>query len=419
MVFIVVIGLTFTRCNEVDLNDDPVEETEVDIYKVATVNIVTTNNADIVSKEDYTGCSVEIRSENEKWNFSGTGSVRGRGNSTWLWYPKKPYRIKLDEKASILGLGENKDWVLLADYRDPTHLMNAFVFTIGQKLEMPFTNHIRYVEVTVNDEYVGLYSLTEQVEEGKSRVAIDEDNGYLLSLDADDGPELAPEESDNFWSSVYHMPVCVKNPDIDSNDQLDQIKAEFASLETAIKNADYSEVEQLLDIPSFIDFMLIQELVYNVEVAAPRSMYLHKDVNGKWTMGPLWDFDAGYDFDWGTMTTGHNFFMDHRELVLGTSPLNHTGGYVVPGFFTDLFRSQQFVSEYKTRWLAIEDQIMSDYWPATYAYAEAFSEAMARDAARWPINKNNETEILRMKQWLATRVNYLSSVINNYPAGTN
>ena len=419
LVFIIVIGLVFTRCNEVDLNDDPVEKSEVEKYKVATVNIVTANNAEIVSKEDYTDCSVEVRSGNEKWNFLGTGRIRGRGNSTWLWYPKKPFRIKLDEKASVLGLNENKDWILLADYRDPTHLMNTFVFTVGQQLEMPYVNNIRYVEVNLNGEYLGLYSLTEQVEEGKNRVAIDEENGYLLSLDADDGPELAPEESDNFWSSVCHMPVCVKNPAIISGDQLTQIKTEFATLETAIKNANYSEVEQLLDIPTFIDFMLIQELVYNVEVAAPRSMYLFKDVDGKWTMGPLWDFDAGFDFDWGTMYTGHNYFMNHRELVLGTSPVNHTGGYIVPNFFTDLFKSKQFVAEYKTRWLAIEDKIMTECWPATYAYAEQFADAMKRDAERWPINKDNENEIQRMRQWLITRVNYLGVVINNYPDGLN
>lgn len=419
-VLIVSVSLIFTRCNEVDLNEDVDEiETEEYIHKVATVNITTANNAEIESKEIYTDCSVEVRSENPKWNYSGTAKIRGRGNSTWLWYPKKPFRIKLNEKASVLGLGENRDWVLLADYRDPTHLMNTFVFTVGQTLEMPFVNNIRYVEVNLNGEYIGVYTLTEQVEEGESRVAIDEDNGLLLSLDVDDGPELAPEENDNFWSSVYHMPVCVKNPDIISNAQLDHIKSELALLETAIKDANYSEVEKLLDIPSFIDFMLIQELVYNVEVAAPRSMYLFKDVNSKWTMGPLWDFDAGFDFDWGTMYTGHNYFMNHRELVLGTSPLHHTGGYVVPGFFTDLFKSRQFVAEYKTRWLAIEDQIMADCWPATYAFAEEFSVAMARDAERWPIGKDNETEILRMQQWLSNRINYLNTVINNYPDGTN
>ena len=144
--------------------------------------------------------------------------------------------MKLDEKASILGLAEEKDWVLLANYRDPTHLMNTFVFTAGNELGLPYTNHSRFVEVTLNGEYIGLYQLTEQVEQGKTRVNVADEGGLLISLDKDDGPELAPNESDNFWSEVYRMPICVKHPEDQSKEQLNAIKAEFALLEQAIKN---------------------------------------------------------------------------------------------------------------------------------------------------------------------------------------
>ena len=116
--------------------------------------------------------TVLFRSNQLKMNglFSGPGRIRGRGNSTWLWYPKKPYRIQLDSKAELLGLKADKDWVLPADYRDPTHLRNTFAFTLGQALELPYTNHSRYVEVTFNNDYIGFYMLTEQVEQGENRV---------------------------------------------------------------------------------------------------------------------------------------------------------------------------------------------------------------------------------------------------------
>jgi hypothetical protein len=306
----------------------------------------------------------------------------------------------------------------LADYRDPTHLMNTFAFTVAQGLCTPFPNHSRYVEVTLNNNYIGMYILTEQVEQGENRVAVNETEGILLSLDVDDGPELSPGATDNFWSSVYHMPVCVKSPEIIYSAQLSGIKSDFAQLETAIKGADYAAVAKLFDIPVFIDFLIIQELVYNVEVDAPRSMYLHKNKGGKWTMGPLWDFDAGFDFDWGTMYTGHNYFRSYKELVLGTSPLNHTGGYNVSSFFTDLFRNKQFVAEYKARWLVVKEKLMTEYWDTTQLYASGFTESMQRDAKRWPIDKDNAAEIQKMKQWLTSRIGYLTTIIENYPAGT-
>ncbi|MFT3738518.1 MAG: CotH kinase family protein [Breznakibacter sp.] len=398
--------------------DDPQPAVSTDSLKAARIFIVTENEAEISSKETYVNCVVTVESDHEEWDYSGTGKIRGRGNSSWLWYPKKPYRVKLDEKAGILGLKPEKDWVLLADYRDPTHLMNTFVFTVGQKLGMPYTNRIRYAEVTLNGDNIGLYLLTEQVEQGSNRVAINDAEGVLLSLDADDGPGLSPDADDNFWSSVYQMPVCVKSPGITSGTQLATIRSDFAILEAAIKNAGYSEVEKLLNIQSFIDYMLIQELVYNVEVDAPRSIYIYKDKGGRWTMGPLWDFDAGFDFDWSTMYTGHNYFASYTELVLGTDPVNHRNGYTVPSFFTDLFKSKQFVSEYKARWLAVKDLVMADYWKTTQRYAGQISDAMARNAKRWPIDKNYVTETQHLQQWLSNRVGHMTTVIAGYPAGT-
>jgi len=424
-ILLIILGLSLlvlNSCSFIDGTDDDDENTQettaVDSFKVAQISITTENAASVSSRENYVNCSVTVKSDTKQWNYSGKGGIRGRGNSSWHWYSKKPYRIKLDEKAGILGLKADKDWVLLANYRDPTQLMNTFAFTVGHGLGLPYTNRVRYVEVTLNGSYIGLYLLTEQVEQGSSRVAINPDEGVLLSLDLDDGPELSPNVGDNFWSSVYQMPVSVKSPDSTFTAQLSTVRSNFGQLENAIRNADYNAVEKLLDIQSFIDYMLIQELVYNVEVDAPRSIFLYKDRGGRWTFGPLWDFDAGFDFDWSTMYTGHNYFYSYKELVLGTDPVNHTKGYRVPSFFTDLFRNKRFVTEYKARWLAVKDKVMSEYWATTQKYADNISGAMARDAARWPIDKNYKTETPRMKQWLTNRIDYLSTIIAKYPAGT-
>ena len=190
-------------CSEEENNIPEQEEPETPeevitdyTYSVSKLTIETQYKAPILGKEKehYVNFTMTVDSDNDEWDYEGTGRIRGRGNSTWLWYDKKPYRIKLDKKASILGLAEEKDWVLLANYRDPTNLMNTFVFTAGEKLGMPFTNHTRFVEVTLNGDYIGLYQLTEQVEQGETRVNVADEGGILLSLDKDDGPELAPND---------------------------------------------------------------------------------------------------------------------------------------------------------------------------------------------------------------------------------
>ena len=393
-------------------------------YHVARMTINTDGGAAVDSKEktDYRPCTISIESDTAVWNYECHGNIRGRGNSTWEWYPKKPYRIKLDEKAEILGLAADKDWVLLANYRDPTHLMNTFVFEMGDRLGIPYPNHTRYVELTLNGDYKGLYQLTEQVEQGKNRVNIDKQDGWLLSLDVDDGPEESPGADDNFWSDVYHLPVCVKSggqvhdsADVSANHAT--CPPDFTALENTILNHDYDALAEIMDIPVMIDYLLIQEFIYNVEVAAPRSIFLHKDAgdNAKWTYGPLWDFDAGFDFDWGQMYTGHKFFSDYRETVLGTDPAHHVSNYTyTSSFFTDMWKSKQFVSEVKARWKQIRPRIMAEFWPEAKRYADAAAEAMERDAKRWPIDKQYATEINRMEKWLNSRTIYMDNIVNNY-----
>jgi len=377
-------------------------------YKVAKMTITTDGGAKVDSKEkaDYRACTIKIESDTAVWNYEGRGRIRGRGNSTWLWYPKKPYRIKLDEKASILGLAEDKDWVLLANYRDPTHLMNTFVFEMGHGLDIPYSNHSRYVELTLNGEYVGLYQLTEQVEQGKSRVNINGKKGWLLSLDVDDGPAESPNAGDNFWSSVYRMPVCIKSPEAEDYSTpetlIEDAKKALGDLENIIHSHDYEALAKVCNIPVMIDYLLIQEYIYNVELSAPRSIYIHKD-------------------NWGQMTTGHKFFSDYRETVLGTDPARHISDYTyTSSFFTDMWKSQQFVSEVKSRWKAMRPRIMAEFWPEVKRYAEAAQEAMERDASLWKsrdshYDRDYTTEINRMEKWLNSRTIYMDNIVNGYP----
>lgn len=382
--------------------------------KAGKLSISTKGGAPVNSKEDYVECSIDIEHENPEWCKSGmTGGIRGRGNSTWLWYDKKPYRIKFDSKEEMLGLPKAKSWVLLAEYRDPTKLMNAFVFELGQLMGLPCTNHNRWVEVTLNGKNIGLYHLTEQVQQNKNRVNIDEMTGYLISLDRDDGPELAGWQPDNFWSETYGMPVCIKNPE-DAATHKDAIKADLGMLEKAIGNSDYEKVKSLLDVSTMIDFLIIQELVYNVELDAPRSMYMYKDQGEKWKMGPLWDFDAGFDFDWSNMYTGHNYFSSYKELVLGTKPATHSGTvYRVPGFFSDLFKCKDFVDAYKNRFEEIRT-LVDEAWNNTVRYYNENSDLWESDYNLWPIAPKYSMEIVKMRKWITNRSAYLQSIVANY-----
>lgn len=397
-------------------------------YRVFTMNISTEDGAKIQTKDDWIDCHISIDGKGEYSNYSGTGRIRGRGNSSWLYYKKKPYKFKLDEKSKLLGLEKAKNWNLLSNYRDVTDMMNVFAFETAQWMGMPHTNHTRFVEVFLNEEYVGVYQLTEKIEIQKHRVDIDEERGLLLVLDQDDGPNLSPDTQDNFWSEVYNLPICVKEPEDLTAEQIDSIKEEFSIVENAIKQRDYEALNQLVDIPSFISILQLHEYVYNVEIDAPRSLYMYKDKGGKYTFGPVWDYDAAFDFDWNNWTENHTYFSDYKELIYGTDPLKATGAaYHINKFFRDMFGNSEFVAQYKQAWAAKSDSMFIHPWEETQKYIDEMksSGAYRRDVEKWPLKNPDwwggeydvEEEIEKMSTWLQARKKYLDRVIAGYPEG--
>ncbi len=395
------------------------EQEEKDPYRVYQMYIYTQGQSTIASKSEYVPCYVALNGGNSYASRLLAAQIRGRGNSTWEWYDKKPYRLKLNKKQKMLGLAKAKSWALLANYRDVTDLMNTFVFELGRWMGLPHTNHTRYVELFLNGEYNGLYQFTEQVQQGANRVAVSDDRGLLIALDLDDGPELSPSATDNFESKVFGLPVAVKYPDDEmlTAERLDSIRSVFGVLEDAIQRQDYATASTLLDMESMVRYLMIQQLVYNVELSAPRSVYIHKDGDGPWVMGPLWDFDAGYDFDWSDMYTGHNFFSNYHETLLGSDPVSRNGNYRCSKFFTNLFGCKEFVKLYKDTWNNYADTLMDHTWGEMEKYLAALREGpMARESAKWPVSgKNFETEVAKMKKWLTNRVQYTGQLINGIP----
>ena len=141
--------------------------------RIPRVYIITEENAPILDKENYVTSTVKVEDIDKYYSdevtFTSTAGVRGRGNSTW-GQPKKPYRIKLDKKAVLLGMSNDKDWALLANYFDKTLLRNITAFEIAKIAEMNWTPSSISVDFYLNDVYQGVYTLTEHVKVSKERL---------------------------------------------------------------------------------------------------------------------------------------------------------------------------------------------------------------------------------------------------------
>ena len=390
---------------------------------------ITTDGGVAVNSKDpaqYRPCTVKVSGEEKDYAMEARGKIRGRGNSTWNWYPKKPYRIKLDVSSPFLGMAPNKDWVLLADYRDVTHMMNLVGFYLAQELGLPFANHVRYATVTLNGEDLGLYMVTEQVEEGGHRVQLDPEEGILLALDINDGPDDRPRATDNFFSNVFWMATAVKYPEDATKTDRDRVREEFAFLERAIESEDWAAVKQELDVESMAKYILIQEIISNVEMdnyPSMRSGFIHRhDDSSRWVMGPLWDCDGGFNYNWGDMYDsrgrGHTYFESYRTLIFGSDPYYRTGAYgsTPSDFFCCLFGMPEFVRLVRQLWIDNQASLLSGLLDCLAETETLIGTAAQADMDRWGIDHYVHAEEYRkLRAWLTNRFRYLDGVIRNYP----
>lgn len=361
------------------------------------IYINTEGNAEIISKEDYLQASIKVEGKGKYPDYNGTTQIRGRGNSTW-GYPKKPYRLKLSTKAEMLGLSAERDWVLLANYIDPTLMLNAVAMKIGQQINTPFVNHIVPVDVSINGVYMGSYMFTEQVEVETNRVNVGA-NGYFFELDA------RYDETYKFRSQYFNLPVLIKHPELTTTKDILPIQQQFNQMEQLLAASDFPNngYTNLVDINSVADFLLVNLLTANQEINYPKSTFLHKTQTGKFTMGPLWDFDWAYGYN-GTVhfTASRNPF-----LTIGATP-------VAPGtvFFTKLLKDPAVLGLLAHKWAQYKNNHFDNLIKFVDTYSAQIETSKKADYEKW--KKGDvvfENDVKKLKKWLIERKSYIDSYL--------
>lgn len=276
--------------------------------------IVTEDSADVVSKDEYLnahywldpmGCDTIAAIGTEQHPYSTL--IKGRGNYTWVFFDKKPYRLKLSEKQPLMGMKANRHFTLLPHADDRVgFLRNTVAFELSRRIGMPFTPAQQPIELVLNGDYKGLYFLTEAIRVGKNRVDITEQpdvserpdsitGGWLVEIDNNrDAQQLEFDVSQTplAWFWITHH-----SPDSLSQAQHDYLYSQFTAIIDAIYSKDYEQEPwtELIDVESLARFYIVNEMVDHIE-AFLGSCYLYKDyMDTKWKFGPVWDFGHAFN----------------------------------------------------------------------------------------------------------------------------
>lgn len=373
--------------------------------------IDTENRNEIISKSEYIRANFRLEenvvTRGPGDTFVDSVNIKGRGNSTWN-APKRPYALKFDKKVSLLGEEKDKSWVLLANYYDLTMLRNQTAFYMSQISDLDYTPKSHFVEVMLNGRYNGTYQLCEKLKIAKHRVDVGDD-GFLMEIDG----RAVVEEEPYFYINHLPFPVNIKDPDVIVDDSNFVFAKKYIELaDSVLFSENFKDPvngwQKYMDLKSFVDFFLINEIAKNGDVCIMyTSCYMNLKRGGILKMGPIWDFD--------------NSFGKHQDPNMW--PVE--GWYFKNSvWYSRLFEDPSFVNEVKKRFAFFYEK-RYDIMRNINVYSEYLKYAVMENNRKWNTLYNPNVdfniniwgsytnEVQYLKTWLNSRFEWLNAEISN------
>lgn len=350
---------------------------------------------------DATYTFVDEYVENSYYNLPL--EIKGRGNFSWS-FAQKPYSLKLGESADFLGMGAAKKWVLITVSSDKTMMHNYLTQKMAAAMGLRGTCENEYVDVVVNGTYKGTWVLTEKIQLHESRIDVPEDESTLFEIEmvyrhSCDLCIVMYKNERNNDNSVHLKILEYKGTDVEDMDQrtranaLEELKPFFEKLTTTLQNprSTLSQLSKYIDVDSFVNWYLLNELTRNYDSMFVTSCYCYFDENGKIYMGPVWDYDTCYGIQY-----------------------EQTDGYWITQapWYDWLFENDKFVERVQKRWTEIRNNgLIASFKAAIDQTAERIAQSEQLNHTLYPKselhNDSFEGACDYMKDWLDERISWM------------
>ena len=362
-------------------------------------------------------------------NYEGRIGIERRGSSSQM-LSKKPYGLTTlqaddltNNNVSLLGMPKENDWVLNSLAFDQTGMRDVLSYELSERFGQYAPRRV-YCEVMINGDYMGLYVFMEKIKVDDHRVNIvkmDEScnsypevtGGYITKADKTEGGDPVAWTMQGYgggwWGGSYtdfihHYPK-PENVTTSQNNYIKGVFQQLASVAGQHNTDETSGIPSVIDIPSFVDFMMIAEFSSNVDVYQ-YSTFFHKDRLGKLRAGPVWDYNLAY---------GHDEFGNRSRYDVWQFDNQDNNG---PKFWKDLFDTDLFRCYLSRRW----NELTQPGQPLNYEVVcsrideidEWILEGVGRDNQRWHKMTNHANELQSMKNWISQRINWMNQHIGSY-----
>lgn len=365
-------------------------------------------------------------------NYNGRISIEIRGSSS-QFTEKKQYALTTlmqdnltNNNVKLLGMPSENDWILNGMTFDPATIRDYLTYNLSRKIG-EYASRTAYCEVVINGNYRGLYVLQEKIKADNNRVNVTKitanDNslpgitgGYITKADKTTGGDPVAWGMNSFNGLTVDFIHVLPKPENATQAQTDYIRNQFMALAGSAFTNNSSLTNgfpTVIDIPSFIDYMIISELGSNAD-SYMFSTFYHKDRNGKLRAGPVWDNDLTFGNDlffWG-------YDRSHTDVWQFSNGDNEG-----PRFWRDLFNNATFECYLAKRWneLIMPGQPLHPDSIKVFIdqTVSAISEGAFRNNQRWSLVVDFQYEIGAIKSFIDTRINWMTANLGSWAACSN
>ena len=375
-----------------------------------------------INRDEWVEASFSLRLGSKEFasgDYDGVGTVKGRGNSSW-GYPKKPYSIKLDKKASLLDIPKTKRYAIIPSYYDPSLMRNYITYKGFQDLEgIGYVPRCEFVDVYLNGEYNGIYILVERIDVESSKVDIEEataeniTGGYLIEKDLKGRIDFSDDLWFNcpYWANQTKDYFVCKAPEPDDPELWAQMRAYLENymqlIHNSIMNGEGEPYTEYVDTSSWVDFIIVQELAKNIDGPMKTSCWMYKDRDDDHLyMTAPWDFDFAYGrVTWTNASEEHNDYYD-------CPPANTADGFMIINssnpWMDHLYDTvPEFNLALKERYTQYRHTLIDDLFPMINEQAAYLSIAQEANHELWPVTGSFPTGVVRLRSWLTDRIAWL------------
>ena len=264
-----------------------------------------------------------------------------RGHST-RYEKKQPYTIKFNRKTKLFNLTESKKFVLLANTFDNSLMRNKLVYDFANKTSIKYTVKSIYVDLYINNEYIGNYLLCDKIDVSFNKINIDKTNDYLLEYDISKNnlDKTSITTKINKWRFIIRSPKNI------TKNKLSKLNKLLNNIEKVLQRNNYKEISKSIDINSFIDTYIIEEYFKDVDCNLS-SLYMYFKGN-KLYAGPIWDFD---------LSMGLSADKEYNN----NSNTSYEGLYCNKNIYGELLENKEFKNKVIKRYNELQKEIKKLY----------------------------------------------------------